>query len=359
MRIVIALGLAAVLAAGCVSSGAGSAIPSQPPSSPTSSPGPSSSATVPAPSVAPSGVRPTQSAPSPSTPSPVPSGCPAAGAMLTVEAALAVDPRCLPTALVKVAGWWDNPAQDDLPQPRLVNALLRGRLPVDVDGLERAPFLPIDQYDLAGQQPFAEIVGQWVTVTMTLGSDKDHCYWKFPSESEGIWETEPPAWTCPLYGSAKAVTVTTPPASALAWCPTSADPIRVAEFTAAPTACFGTRTVELTGWFDTWYIIGGWEAPWSIEPGWLWSMQIGPVPTLSTWSNPADSGSLVLHVPPGSPVAAAERNRYVILTGHFARPAEYEACRFTGTTDMPDADAQSDCAQAFVVESVRDDPAWR
>jgi hypothetical protein len=297
------------------------------------------------------------SSPAGSEPAPTPtssaaiSACPAAGTELSVEAARAIPASCLPTEPVRVVGWWDHLVRADQPLPDGVNAAMRGPV-TELGTLGRSPFLPIDQIDLDGSLPFASIDGQWVVATMTLATDDEHCYWKLGLG--GIGDPSPPIWTCPVYGRATNVTRATPPASELAACPRPGAVMAVETFSGSPAACFGSRSVELAGWLDTMFVIGGWEAPWSISPEWLWSMQIGAVPVLAPGSDPWDDNSLILHMAPASAVATAERNRYVVLTGHYARATEYEQCRFLGTTAMPVGDAQSDCARAFIAESVRD-----
>jgi hypothetical protein len=152
-----------------------------------------------------------------------------------------------------------------------------------------------------------------------------------------------------------------PPAVQLAACPDVDRPVRVERFVQTPRVCFGTRRVQLRGWFDTAYVVSGWMEPWTPVPAWLWGHPMGRVPMLSPTSNPMGEGSLVLRIRPGSSVEHALRNRWVIATGHYARPSDTETCRarslIEGTTRPPGAptraQAQAACAREFVLVTLR------
>jgi hypothetical protein len=189
------------------------------------------------------------------------------------------------------------------------------------------------------------------------GGREPHCAWVLGQG--GVNDPAQPVWTCPTYGEVRSAKTLTPPQSALRNCPSAGQVLPVDVFARYPRACFGSRSVQLSGWLSTWYLIGGWESSWTIQPEWLWSMQIGRLPTLSPSGLPGSVDTLGLHIRPGSPMAAAQQQRWVVLTGHYANKAEVASCRVVNgpgpvTGDRPTlAEARQDCANAFVATGVR------
>lgn len=290
---------------------------------------------------------------------PVASACPAPGSTLTVDRLLALGTACFGISY-RTAGWLDQlRGEDTLPVGTFVE-VLRGALPSysATEGMAYAPALYLDQADVV--LPYDALTGRWVEATLSMEADatRNHCLWAFSDPGDQRLES-PPLWTCPAYGLVEAMQAATPPATALANCPATGAPIPVASFGRFPRACFGSRSVSVSGWLDTWYVIGGWESPWTIRPGWLWSFAIGNVPMLSPTSNPSDRDAIRLHLRPGSAPASAAQNRWVVVTGHYATAAEAATCEVVTVAGGPAGDqpsnleAKRDCAAAFIVTAVR------
>lgn len=281
---------------------------------------------------------------------------------MTFEAFAAVPPECA-SAELSLAGWWDRRRGSDLPDASPFEQVLRERIPTGQpdEGLDFGPLIPLDTNELETDTSTFE--GRWTELRVRPKQDDEHCYWHIRTD-EAVSPSFPPTWTCPRFARVLAAKVTDPPAGALAACPDPSAVIRVADFVRYPRECFGEKTVEIAGWFDTRYVVSGWEAPWEIKPGWLWSLAIGPVRVLAPTSDANDRENLRLHLRPGTAIEKAPQNRWVVLRGHYAREEEYRACHYeypawgeTGVNPavgtMDDADARADCAGAFVAESVR------
>ena len=347
-----------VVVAGCATSPGTDVDPaSRPPGSPVSevttrAPG-STAAPTPTPSPRPTMTpRPTRTA-----------VCPSAGDTVTFQAFTALPAECASVEL-SVAGWWDRRRESDLPDGTPFGLVLRERIPTGQpeEGLDFGPLIPLDTNEL--ETDTGTLEGRWTELRVRAEQDDQHCYWAIRTD-EAVSPSFPPTWTCPRFARVLAAKVTDPPAGALAACPDLSRVIRVADFVRYPRDCFGEKTVEIAGWFDTHDVVGGWEDPWEIKPGWLWSLSIGPVRVLAPTSDANDWENLRLHFRPGTAIEKAKQNRWVVLRGHYARAEEYKACHYEfpadwydganpaiGTKD--DAEAQADCAGGFVAESVRD-----
>ncbi|MDQ1324168.1 MAG: hypothetical protein QG587_1504 [Chloroflexota bacterium] len=305
-------------------------------------------------------------APSPppvTTPRPSPSPvCPSDGDTVTFEAFAALPAECASIEL-SLAGWWDRRRESDLPEAGPLGLVLRERIPTGrtEEGLDFGPRIPLDTNEL--ETDTATFEGRWTELRVRAVQDDEHCYWAIRTD-EAVSPSFPPAWTCPRFARVLAAKVADPPAGALAACPDLSSVIPVADFVRYPRDCFGDKAVEIAGWLDTHDVVGGWEAPWEIKPGWLWSLAIGPVLVLAPTSDANDWENLRLHVRPGTAIEKATQNRRVILRGHYARADEYRSCHYEYPADWygkanpaagikDDADAQADCAGAFVAESVR------
>lgn len=351
----LAVVLAVLVLAGC-SAAASPAIPS------AAAPGTPAAATAPltpAPTATTAAPAASTAAPSAVASTATPAAdCPAKGSVITVAGLLALPVGCT-WADYRVRGWWDAPRQADGIPAGTFDAVLRGELPKfrPPDSTAPTPVLPIDANAL--KQPYTGYAGLLVeaVVAKVAVEREGRCAWVFGPG--GSTNPATPVWTCPTYGEVVKAKAVTPTKTDLRNCPSTSRVLPVAVFTQYPRACFGSRSVRLSGWLDTWYLIGGWESSWVIRPDWLWSMQIGPLPYLSPSSYALAEGSLELHVRPGSIVDTTRQNRWVVLTGHYATTAEAATCKVVTlpggqTGDRPTAaQARQDCARAFVATGVR------
>jgi hypothetical protein len=283
--------------------------------------------------------------------------CPDPGATISLAAVGALDPACI-GAEVRVAGWWDRAHSLDGDAATLFPEVLRDRLPGTRASHRVGAWAPVQTEEADQTVDEARLLGEWVTALVRVEQDQ-RCRWVFAPGGE--WEPQPPTWTCPRHLQVLSVKVADPPAGQLDACPDTDHRIAVERFVETPRVCFGTRRVELRGWFDTGYLVSGWIDPWTPVPAWLWGHPMGRVPMLSPTSDPLDEGALLLRIKPGSSVEHAARNRWVIATGHYARPSETAACRarslIEGTARPPGAptraQAQATCARQFVLTAVR------
>jgi hypothetical protein len=283
-------------------------------------------------------------------------GCPDPGTTIALADVATLDPACLGIE-VRVVGWWDRVSSLDGEAATLFPAVIRDRLPGTRASHRAGAWAPL-QTEEVDTLDMDRLLGEWVTTSVRLEQD-ELCRWVFAPGGE--WEQEPPTWTCPRHLQVLSAKVIDPPAVQLAACPDTDRPIRVERFVQTPRVCFGTRRVQLRGWFDTAYVVSGWIELWTPVPAWLWGHPMGRVPMLSPTSNPQEGGSLVLRIRPGSSVEHALRNRWVIATGHYARPSDTETCRarslIEGTTRPPGAptraQAQAACAREFVLVTLR------
>ena len=338
-----AVGLAVMLLAACVPAASGTTVTRGPAalSSPSSS------------QVPPAGPR------QPPTPAAITLAavCPGTDTALSLAAVAAIDPACL-GAVVRVAGWWDRVHDLDGDAATLFPAVVRDRLPGTRASHRAGGWAPLQFEEASENLDLERLLGKWVTARVRVEED-EMCRWVFAPGGE--WEAEPPAWTCPRHLQVLSADVIDPPAAQLAACPDIDRPIRVERFVETPRACFGTRRVQLRGWFDTAYVVSGWTELWTPVPAWLWSQPMGRVPMLSPTSNPSGPGALVLRIRPGSAVEHAARNRWVIATGHYARSSDTETCRarslVEGVARPPGAptraQARAACAREFILVSLR------
>jgi hypothetical protein len=352
-----AIALAVALAGACSPA---SAVPTSPSGSAAVSP--ATPVTAEATSTAP--ARPATHVPTPVASSPpaqaalasaVP--CPDPGVDISPGEAVSLDAACNGLE-VHVTGWWTTVSELDGEAASLFSALVRERLPGTRASHRAGTWAPLEFYEMSGDIDLDRLLGTWVTALVRIEEDT-MCRWVFARGGE--WDPEPPAWTCPRHLQVLSASAVKPPAAQLEACPDIDRPIAVERFVQTPRACFGTRRVQLRGWFDTAYVISGWVDPWTPVPAWLWSQPMGRVPMLSPTSDPSGPGALVLRIRPGSAVEHALRNRWVIATGHYARSSDTETCRarslVDGTARPPGAptraEAKAACAREFILVSLR------
>jgi hypothetical protein len=141
-------------------------------------------------------------------------------------------------------------------------------------------------------------------------------------------------------------------------CPTGAV-LEMADYVAAPRACFDGRTVRIRAWEDR-PMATGWEAPMP-RPEWLST----PDGSRFFWSaDPRDPNEpleesrpgLFVHQDPDAPVSLGRAGRWVVITGHREDPAA-ETCRYPDGFGGPDEEtaarvARRECRGAFVIESI-------
>ncbi len=283
--------------------------------------------------------------------------CPGPGIAISLADVGALDPACIGVE-VRVAGWWDRVHALDGDAATLFPSVLRDRLPGTRASHRDGAWAPLQVEEASETLDIDRLLGEWITARVRVEQDQ-LCRWVFAPGGE--WEPGPPTWTCPRHLQVLSIQVAKPPAVQLAACPDTDRPIRVEQFVQTPRVCFGTRRVQLRGWFDTAYVVSGWIDPWTPVPAWLWSQPMGRVPMLSQTSDPSGPGALHLRIRPGSAVEHATRNRWVIATGHYARLSDTSTCRarslIEGTARPPGAptraQAQAACAREFVLVSVR------
>jgi hypothetical protein len=262
---------------------------------------------------------------------------------------LEADTRCFQDGPVHVVGWFDETSSyegDDLPSWALRGALATSE---PIPSLYLIP----DPDTTAGP----DHTRQWVDVTVRRPpASIPQCRWQLAGRGQ------PPTQVCYSIALASAFQVVAPPASALVSCPSTDQPIGVDVFSLLPAACFGSAKVTLTGWLGVAYVIGDWDVPYSLEPSWLWSPGIGQHEVLSRDSNALNPLAVRLFFKPGSALAGAPVDRWVVLTGHLSDPTA-STCRWVyypgydpatgGQGDRPDdASARANCAGSFVVDAI-------
>jgi hypothetical protein len=312
-----------------------------------SSPPPSASVRVlTAPSATPSVGQPTPSSSGVSAPTTTPS-CPSAQP-LTVVAYLAADARCFLGAPVRVAGWVDR-VQDTEVASFAAGWALRSDL-ANTGSVQSLFLTPAPS-----STPMLPDKEQWAEVSVQRApSSAPHCGWQLAA-------SDPPTQVCFSLAAVSTLKISTPPASALAACPSTDQPMGVELFSTLPAACFGSATVTLTGWLGIAYVIGDWNVPWTI-PSWLWRPGIGQFAALSPDSDALNQLAVPLYFRPNASLAQAKVDRWVRLSGHLADPAA-ASCRWVvpGTYDPAtygpkpdDASARAACTAAFVVDAISD-----